>query len=292
MVAMPRHSSGAVSPLFKHMRTRMRVPLLVSIEEWIGETQSTGIDKASDVEAPDAGHDGNPAKGTLPGTQSSHAEHSSGSKATQSHHTCDGFETDSVYYSAASSSQRHEDVRPTRDMYPAEAAQTHFDADADPSSPDEDSDGDDADSDDGSYDDWNDSSPGMFNGVRMPTMEEFLMGKYEKTPEEESDEDEDEDEEDQRNLAELDVHVLDYPPWCVLPKTCSLPVVCMAEEDMLPIVMSSILHHRQAWRISEPLIGIAFSKYDTTLTICFGWVGSDLTLGNGLVRSGVRSSTI
>ncbi|KAH9929306.1 hypothetical protein B0H21DRAFT_700160, partial [Amylocystis lapponica] len=72
--------------------------------------------------------------------------------------------------------------------------------------------------------------------------------------------------------VDFEAHSLAYSPSMTVPKSCCLPVLCMAEEDDLPLLMASMLYQRLVWRISEPLIGVAFSKYDTSIHLLLGWL--------------------
>ncbi|PCH39373.1 hypothetical protein WOLCODRAFT_85527 [Wolfiporia cocos MD-104 SS10] len=99
------------------------------------------------------------------------------------------------------------------------------------------------------------------------------------------DPDDDEDAyEDQRSLDELDLHVLDYSPNQPLPAMAMLPIVCMGDEATLPILMMSTLYQRWTWRISEPVIGVSFRRYDSTITCHLGWTGSQCEVGRILPR--------
>ncbi|KIO14435.1 hypothetical protein M404DRAFT_5804 [Pisolithus tinctorius Marx 270] len=72
------------------------------------------------------------------------------------------------------------------------------------------------------------------------------------------------------NGAHFEAHFLAYPPSAPLPSTCHIPVLCMATEKYLPVVMASLLYQRRVLHIGDPLIGIAFSKYDTIIRLYVG----------------------
>lgn len=92
-----------------------------------------------------------------------------------------------------------------------------------------------------------------------------------------------EPEEDQRSPSELDAHVLDYVRTQPLPTVAAIPVLCMASETTLPAVMTSALYHRHALHIDEPVIGVSFSRYDTSLCFYFGWTDPVVAPGDILV---------
>lgn len=90
--------------------------------------------------------------------------------------------------------------------------------------------------------------------------------------------------EDQRCLAELDLHVLDYPRDRPLPVNAAMPILCMADDATLPIIMASALYQRQLWHVREPLIGISFERYSSCISFCLGWIEAELVDGRHLVR--------
>ncbi|KAL6301295.1 hypothetical protein BKA93DRAFT_828408 [Sparassis latifolia] len=84
--------------------------------------------------------------------------------------------------------------------------------------------------------------------------------------------------------AELNAHVLVYPPSRALPKRVPLPFMCVAEEDDLPLVMMAILYQRHVWKIHEPVVGVGFSKYDTSISFYIGWLDEDADKEDSLPR--------
>ncbi|KAF8139653.1 hypothetical protein EV363DRAFT_1444121 [Boletus edulis] len=72
-------------------------------------------------------------------------------------------------------------------------------------------------------------------------------------------------------------------PW-LQPSTCHIPVLCMADEEQLSVLMSSLLYQRRVWRISDPLIGLEFSKYDTMIRLFVGWLEEDPSSDRVLVN--------
>ncbi|KAG6371760.1 hypothetical protein JVT61DRAFT_9112 [Boletus reticuloceps] len=58
-----------------------------------------------------------------------------------------------------------------------------------------------------------------------------------------------------------------YLPSMAPPSTYHISVLCMANEEKLSVLMSSLLYQRRVWRISDPLIGLEFSKYDTMVRL-------------------------
>ncbi|KAL6299941.1 hypothetical protein BKA93DRAFT_882058 [Sparassis latifolia] len=89
---------------------------------------------------------------------------------------------------------------------------------------------------------------------------------------------------DPQSPAELNAHILMYPPSRKLPKRCSLPFLCVAEEDDLPLVMMAILYQRFVWKISEPVVGVGFSKYHTSMHFYIGWLDEDIHKEGSLPR--------
>ncbi|GBE88980.1 hypothetical protein SCP_1403880 [Sparassis crispa] len=89
---------------------------------------------------------------------------------------------------------------------------------------------------------------------------------------------------DPQSPAELNAHILVYPPSRRLPKRCSLPFLCAAEEDDLPLVMMAILYQRYVWKISEPVVGVGFSKYHTSIYFYIGWLDGDIHKEGSLPR--------
>ncbi|KAK2464346.1 hypothetical protein APHAL10511_003803 [Amanita phalloides] len=88
---------------------------------------------------------------------------------------------------------------------------------------------------------------------------------------------EEEDDVDKPLPGDFDAHFLSYPSSMkTSPSTCCIPVLCMADDKQLPELMSSLLYQRRVWHIDEPLIGIGFSKYDTTIRLYLGWLVEDM----------------
>ncbi|KAG9308786.1 hypothetical protein JVU11DRAFT_11579 [Chiua virens] len=100
-----------------------------------------------------------------------------------------------------------------------------------------------------------------------PTLSEWLDAcERPKTPEESEDE-----QEEGFLSSQFEAYFLAYPSSATPPSLCHIPVLCMADEDRLPVLMSSLLYQRRVWHISDPLIGVEFSKYDTTIRLYVGW---------------------
>jgi hypothetical protein len=112
-----------------------------------------------------------------------------------------------------------------------------------------------------------------------PTMSEFLDAcERTKTPEEV------EQEQEKGFLSpHFEAYFLAYSPSATPPSICHIPVLCMANEEQLPVLMSSLLYQRRVWHISDPLVGVEFSKYDTTIRLFVGWLEDDLSSGRVLV---------
>ena len=100
------------------------------------------------------------------------------------------------------------------------------------------------------------------------------------------DDDDDETVEEEPLPPEFETHFLAFhhtssPP--TLPNTCDVPVFVMAEDEQLPVLMSSLLYQRRVWHIDELLIGVGFSKYDTVIRIYLGWLDAQIPSGYALV---------
>lgn len=57
----------------------------------------------------------------------------------------------------------------------------------------------------------------------------------------------------------------------------------MADEEQLPVLMSSLVHQRAVWHVTDPLVGLEFSKYDTTIRLFAGWLEEDASSDSALV---------
>ena len=101
-------------------------------------------------------------------------------------------------------------------------------------------------------------------------------------------EEEEEDEEEAAPLPEFDAHFLAYPPLTGSFSVYRIPVLCMADEGRLPVLMAALLHQRRIWHIDEPLIGIQFSTYGTAVSLFVGWLESEV--GPGYLLVGIMTS--
>ncbi|EED77609.1 predicted protein [Postia placenta Mad-698-R] len=208
LVALPRHWSGELSPLFRYMSTRVCAPLLVSISADVPVDSPTLVPQdeyrsggsVSTRRVGSGGHE-DVRKST---TCSSHGN----SEAAESPGPIEHPDSLPVY------------IVPERDL---------------------------------SVSEW----------LRRPVVKEIV---YEQDTEDE------EASEDQRCLSELNLHVLDCPRDRPLPVDAALPIVCMAEGDVLPVIMASALYQRHVWRVQEPLVGISFKRYDTSISFLLGWI--------------------
>ncbi|KAF8123307.1 hypothetical protein EV363DRAFT_1180446 [Boletus edulis] len=111
-----------------------------------------------------------------------------------------------------------------------------------------------------------------------PTLSEWLYAS-ETTPEDV--------EEEQAEIVPpppFEAYFFAYRPSMAPPSTCHIPVLCMADEEQFSVLMSSLLYQRRVWRISDPLIGLEFSKYDTTIRLFVGWLEEDLPSDRVLPR--------
>ena len=95
-------------------------------------------------------------------------------------------------------------------------------------------------------------------------------------------EEEEEEEKEVVPLPEFDAHFLAYPQTGSF-SMYRIPVLCMADEKLLPVVMAALLRQRHIWHIDEPLIGIQFSTYDTSISLFVGWLGGEVDPGYLLV---------
>ena len=124
---------------------------------------------------------------------------------------------------------------------------------------------------------------------RRMTVSEFARPRTVIVQEEE----EEEEEEEAILLPELDAHFLSRPPQTGPFSTYRVPVLCMSDFERLPVLMASLLHQRRIWHIDEPLIGIEFSAYDTTISLFVGWLESEVDPGCVLVSimtpSGIKA---
>ena len=112
-----------------------------------------------------------------------------------------------------------------------------------------------------------------------PTMSEFLDGcENTETPEE----DEGESKEDVLS-PQSEAYFLAYSSSATPPTVCHIPVLCMADEEQLPVLMSSLLYQRRVWHINDPLLGLEFSKYETTIRLFVGWLEDNQSSGHVLV---------
>lgn len=220
LVALPRHWSGELSPLFRYMSTRVCAPLLVSISADVPVDSPTLVPQdeyrsggsVSTRRVGSGGHE-DVRKST---TCSSHGN----SEAAESPGPIEHPDSLPVY------------IVPERDL---------------------------------SVSEW----------LRRPVVKEIV---YEQDTEDE------EASEDQRCLSELNLHVLDCPRDRPLPVDAALPIVCMAEGDVLPVIMASALYQRHVWRVQEPLVGISFKRYDTSISFLLGWIEAAKGDGQRLPR--------
>ncbi|KAA1472309.1 hypothetical protein DENSPDRAFT_838535 [Dentipellis sp. KUC8613] len=65
------------------------------------------------------------------------------------------------------------------------------------------------------------------------------------------------------------IHMLSDPTQRPMPL---LGLLCMADVDNIFDVMASMLHQRRAWGLSnQPVVGLAFDRYQTSVQVVFGW---------------------
>ena len=56
-----------------------------------------------------------------------------------------------------------------------------------------------------------------------------------------------------------------------------LPLLCIADEENIAPLLSSVLYQRHVWRIDEPAVGLVFSKTGTIGRIILGWLDLEST---------------
>lgn len=56
---------------------------------------------------------------------------------------------------------------------------------------------------------------------------------------------------------------------------CLLPVVCVADEDEITDLMTSVVCQRYVCNISVPVVGVSLSKSSTIAKIVIGWTEID-----------------
>ena len=100
---------------------------------------------------------------------------------------------------------------------------------------------------------------------------------------ERKDDDTDEDEGNMHLPSQFDIHFLSYSPSMKPPFTCCIPILCMANDEQLPVLMTSLLYQRNLWHINEPMFGIGFSKYETIIRLYVGWLGECTDVEDQLV---------
>ncbi|TFY64087.1 hypothetical protein EVG20_g6066 [Dentipellis fragilis] len=65
------------------------------------------------------------------------------------------------------------------------------------------------------------------------------------------------------------IHMLSDPTRRPMPL---LGLLCMADVDNIFDVMASMLHQRRGWGLSsQPVVGLAFDRYQTSVQVIFGW---------------------
>lgn len=98
--------------------------------------------------------------------------------------------------------------------------------------------------------------------------------------------DEDDESEDDESVTfppEFEAHFSVYPQSSMPPSTCDIPVLLMAEDKDIGVLMSSLLYQRRVWHIDEPLIGVGFAKYDSVIRLYVGWLDEEVQSGYVLV---------
>ncbi|THH14417.1 hypothetical protein EW146_g5906 [Bondarzewia mesenterica] len=70
----------------------------------------------------------------------------------------------------------------------------------------------------------------------------------------------------------LDAHML---PGCGRRFFAILPIICVADEENIISLLTSVLYQRQVWGIDEPVVGLVLSKHGVVGQLFLGWL--DLT---------------
>ncbi|OSX63955.1 hypothetical protein POSPLADRAFT_1168117 [Postia placenta MAD-698-R-SB12] len=219
LVALPRHWSGELSPLFHYMSTSVCAPLLVSIAAEVPLDPSMLLPQDEDQD------------GESVSTRSTDSDDEDVQKST----ACSPRRGSSPRNSVVIQTPQHSDSLP---VYIVSGRSI-------------------------SASEW----------LRCPSVKEVV---YEQESEDDA------INEDQRCLAELDLHVFDYPRDKPLPVNAVMPVLCMADDATLPIIMASALYQRQLWHVREPLIGISSERYSSCISFCLGWIEAELVDGRQL----------
>jgi hypothetical protein len=71
-----------------------------------------------------------------------------------------------------------------------------------------------------------------------------------------------------------------------------LPLLCVADEENIASLLSSVLYQRHVWGIDEPVVGVAFSRTGTVGQVVLGWLDPESTVDFNLVRDSSYSMTI
>ena len=71
-----------------------------------------------------------------------------------------------------------------------------------------------------------------------------------------------------------------------------MPLLCVADEDNITSLLSSVLYQRRVWSIDEPIVGFVFSKTGTVGRVVFGWLEPESINDYHLVRGNSRTLPI
>jgi hypothetical protein len=61
------------------------------------------------------------------------------------------------------------------------------------------------------------------------------------------------------------------------------PLLCVADEENIISLLSSVLYQRRVWGINEPVVGVVFSSTGTIGRVVLGWLDLDCTVDFNLV---------
>jgi hypothetical protein len=63
-----------------------------------------------------------------------------------------------------------------------------------------------------------------------------------------------------------------------------VPLLCVADEENIISLLSSVLYQRHVWGINEPVVGVVFSRTGTVGRVVLGWLDPECTVDFNLVR--------
>ncbi|KAI0316220.1 hypothetical protein OF83DRAFT_1128221, partial [Amylostereum chailletii] len=82
-----------------------------------------------------------------------------------------------------------------------------------------------------------------------------------------------------RDGSALQAHMLSQPDGLSATLLC---LFCMADSENIFDAVASALHQRHVWGVMQPIVGLAFDPFETTVQVVFGWFES-VEAGQGSV---------